>query len=71
MNMKGIGALMILVVVVAAAAVVALIEASSSVLIALKNKQKDKLICGNQTHTDKFINFHNLINYREIIIKFS
>jgi hypothetical protein len=49
MNMKVIGALMILVVAAAVVVAVALIEASSSGLIALKDKQKDKLICGNQT----------------------
>lgn len=62
MNMKGFDVSLILAVVVVAA--VALIEASSSVLIALKDKQKDQLICGNQTQKisyKKKLKF----NYRE------
>lgn len=72
MNMKGmIDVLLIPVVdVVGAAAVVAaLIEASLSVLIALKDKQKNKLICGNRTYNFFFISL-KLITER-IIIKFS
>lgn len=63
MNMEGIGVLLILVVVVAA---VALIEASLSVLIALKDKQKNKLICGNQTHKLKTYIYNRENNHIKI-----